>query len=97
MFLICFIDDVIWMMYGRHDTVHDTVHDSNQVSNQVSNQEDEPSALELTSYDTYEDETPVPPIDKVPDEELFEEDVYYVEKTDEPNKIKRLTYKKTND
>ena len=58
---------------------------------------DEPTALAFTPYETYEDETPVPSIDKVPDEELFEEDVYYVEKTDEPNKIKRLTYKKTND
>jgi len=58
---------------------------------------DEPTALAFTPYETYEDETPVPSIDKVPDEELFEEDVYYVEKTDESNKIKRLTYKKTND
>lgn len=58
---------------------------------------DEPTSLAFTPYDTYEDETPVPSIDEVPDEELFEEDVYYVEKTDEPNKIKRLTYKKTND
>lgn len=58
---------------------------------------DEPTALAFTPYEIYEDETPVPLIDEVPDEELFEEDIYYGEKNEEPNKIKRLTYKKTND
>jgi len=58
---------------------------------------DEPTALAFTPYDTYEDETLVPLIDEIPDEELFEENVYYVEKTDEPNKVKRLRYTKKND
>jgi len=26
--ILCFIDYLYWMMYGRHDTVHDTAHDT---------------------------------------------------------------------